>query len=270
MLKEGIDGCDYYMEVTLMAGHGITPEKPVSTIFNVRGNTAKKAVAVLTDDMAAVSPLRPGDSKSDSPVFLSRVLRVFGFAGSPEDIRKMTVLDLGCGNEVYRDGMYPPRFCRDLHAYGVKVTGVDCDPPNREGRDEGWDFRQMNLMEKGALDVFPDKSFDIVWSSGLIGHTDIYLTSPNLPGYGEEHGLITPAYRRIEDEIFDQALRILKPGGLFILNNGTTVYQKILDEDFASSFERKEKKIKSALEKREEPPLDIKYRLIDSSILIFD
>ena len=258
------------VELTALCGYGIDPQNPPTIIYEVRGDVLAKATSVLTQNMTS---LHPADSNEDTePALnghLSIILRTLGYSQSPEAIKALSVLDIGCGSDADGDGgRFPPSFCRNLHKLGANVTGVDCYQPNKDGKDEGWKFHEVNLFRKGELNIIPNNSQDIIWTSGVIGHTEPGMTAPGLPGYAERDGLLNPRYRAIEDEIFMQALRVLRPGGLFIINSGNNVYRKIVDEDFRCTFEAVESGVDNFLGKN--PPNPVNYKLCDPSILVFE
>lgn len=150
--------------------------------------------------------------------------------------RDMSVLDLGCGSmrsetlcpERASDSRtFAPSLCRYLHSHGVYVVGVDKAYPTYDvegtGQTEGWEFHQMDLSVGGALDLFPGNSFDLVNAGQLIGHGNGNATSPTLLPRGEES--YDEYYQWVEAEMFRQALRIVRPGGLFVVNR-KHIYQK--------------------------------------------
>ena len=103
------------------------------------------------------------------------------------DIRDRRVLDIGCG-------IGGPAFVL-ADKYGANVVGIDIESEpvvraDRRAKELGLDSRcEFLLVEPGPM-PFPDESFDVVLSSGVI--------------------------MQIEDKpkVFDEALRVLKPGGV--------------------------------------------------------
>jgi hypothetical protein len=140
-----------------------------------------------------------------------------------ESLRGKKILDLGCGSvESYVDngifakpGDYEPWLCRALHRCGAKPIGVDIH--SNDG--EVFEHIQADLSKPGALqslfDASHHSSFDgIVSSMFLKGGC-----SPTLSG------MTTGSQRReMEAEIMQDALRLLKDGGIFLFEREK--YQK--------------------------------------------
>ena len=103
------------------------------------------------------------------------------------DVRNKRVLDIGCG-------IGGPAFVL-AEKYGANVVGIDIESEvvaraRRSAKELEIDTRcEFLLVEPGPMS-FPDDSFDIVLSSGVI--------------------------MQIEDkqQVFEEALRVLKPGGV--------------------------------------------------------
>lgn len=103
------------------------------------------------------------------------------------DIRDKRILDIGCG-------IGGPAFVLADH-YGAHVVGIDIEAEpvaraQRSAKELGLAARcEFLLVEPGPMN-FPDDSFDVVLSSGVI--------------------------MQIEDKptVFKEALRVLKPGGV--------------------------------------------------------
>ncbi|MFA5829142.1 MAG: class I SAM-dependent methyltransferase [Candidatus Gracilibacteria bacterium] len=151
---------------------------------------------------------------------------------SLEMLRSLSVIDLGCGNEyeaqelarcASQSHQFQPWLCRALHALGVDVTGVDYRYPKRVNgkRTEDWKFLQANLKEPNALSGIASNSADIIYSNSVFQFGG--NKAPSLEAYGDKEN------QDIEDEIFQQALRILKHGGR--LNIDMNVYEKSLAPD---------------------------------------
>jgi ubiquinone/menaquinone biosynthesis C-methylase UbiE len=102
------------------------------------------------------------------------------------DVRDRRILDIGCG-------IGGPAVVL-AEKYGANVVGIDIEPEvvsraQRRAKDLGIDSRcEFLLVEPGPM-PFPDESFDVVLSSGVI--------------------------MQIEDKqkVFEESLRVLKPGG---------------------------------------------------------
>ncbi len=147
---------------------------------------------------------------------------------SPDRLRQITVLDLGCGSEAapsFLPDTWMPWLCRSLHQAGCAVTGVDICYPQydrlQKGKVEDWNFHEVDLRNKGSLAVLKPNSFDVVHTASVLGHTDGAGTSPHLTraDIGEPH------YVQIEQNIFEEVLRVLRPGGVFLVNSDCR-YQK--------------------------------------------
>ncbi len=103
------------------------------------------------------------------------------------DVRDQRILDIGCG-------IGGPAFVL-AEKYGAYVVGIDIEPELIEraqlrAKELKLDSRcEFLLVEPGPM-IFPDESFDVVSSSGVI--------------------------MQIEDkqQVFAEALRVLKPGGV--------------------------------------------------------
>jgi phosphoethanolamine N-methyltransferase len=103
------------------------------------------------------------------------------------DLRDQRILDIGCG-------IGGPAFVL-AEKYGANVVGIDIESDviaraRRRAKDLKVDSRcEFLLVEPGPM-AFPDESFDVVVSSGVI--------------------------MQIEDkpQVFAEALRVLKPGGV--------------------------------------------------------
>jgi ubiquinone/menaquinone biosynthesis C-methylase UbiE len=102
------------------------------------------------------------------------------------DVRDQRILDIGCG-------IGGPAFVL-AEKYGANVVGIDIEPEliaqaQQRSKELKIDARcEFVLVEPGPM-PFPDESFDVVLSSGVI--------------------------MQIEDkeQVFEEAIRVLKPGG---------------------------------------------------------
>lgn len=184
-----------------------------------------------------------------------------------KELPGLDVLDLGCGSEKHDgiglDGKVPPKLCRDLHAIGANVTGVDIYFPSydndRKGRTEKWQFIQLDLRNPKVLDRIPSNSMDVINVNGLIGHEWEMDSSPSL-GYAYS-SFESEDYKQMEDGIFHQSLRILRPGGILVVNL-SNIYQKD-SGPLIFSFKRMSGDIK-----RNRKNFDLqKYKLVDKSFL---
>ncbi len=164
-----------------------------------------------------------------------------GFNIDLDRLRQLKVLDLACGSRLYVEkskhipGMDAalrrstgPWMCRLLSELGVDVTGVDMYHPNFKkgkggtklvGVDEpGWRFVQRDLISDGLdPETFPTGSADVVYCQKFIGsdELDIMDEDPSITMFRLHH----PASYEIAVAAFRlNVFRVLKPGGLFILN----------------------------------------------------
>lgn len=166
-------------------------------------------------------------------------------------LKDLVVLDLACGSEKAERAslMEHPNLCRALKVLGCKVVGVDKYYPryNDEGKGikEDWQFVKLDLVKPGALrEVFSENTFDIINTDYFICHRgNLAATSPSLA-----HQLVAgrdrlvpsnQKYRALEDILFEQVLRLLKPGGVFIVNG--FIYKKVgfkkTDGSYSFTFE---------------------------------
>lgn len=140
-------------------------------------------------------------------------------------LRQLRIVDFGCG-AVHPKGTpegtakFEPWLCRALHILGVNVTGVD-----GENSAEEWDFRHADLTYVKAPEELKlqANSIDVVNANALFddGH------SGNSPSPSLYVGTTKdPRFQEVEARIFGLALRILKPGGVFVISY-QSVYQKV-------------------------------------------
>ena len=161
-------------------------------------------------------------------------------------LRKINVLDLGCGSYDHESVKpelatetpleWEPWLCRALHILGVKAIGVDYFLPSLKDSvpsTEDWAFQQLDLTNPTALSGFRENSFDVVNCHELIGvhlkdelFFDRQCFSPTLEKIAQN---TSTGLKEIQENIFAQVLRILKGGGLFVLN-AMLVYRKVCDE----------------------------------------
>ncbi|KKQ70904.1 MAG: hypothetical protein UT33_C0013G0020 [Candidatus Peregrinibacteria bacterium GW2011_GWC2_39_14] len=219
---------------------------PIVAIFRQIGDRLEQAVGLTTVPCRLEKgTTNPDDSPREFPYFslgigsLLQRLRDSGYVHSTNALKKLDILDLGCGSDAPEaaatKSVYPPNLCRNLHSIGVHAVGVDVISPDGKGGVEDWEFHNLDLSQKGSLDVIPSNSFDIVNCDMVIGHTNSGNTSPRLGGTHLE--LDSKRYKDIEAEIFTQALRVLRDGGLLTLNHGI-VYRKVVDKtNFCFKFE---------------------------------
>ena len=151
-------------------------------------------------------------------------------------LRQLRIVDFGCG-AAHPKGTpeggekFEPWLCRALHLLGVNVTGVDlryprCDYSTGEKSAEEWDFKQVDLTSVNA----PQKlgiqanSVDVANANALLD--DGYNEGTPSPSLFFGFNTECPQFQEIEAKIFGLALRILKPGGVFIISY-KLVYQKV-------------------------------------------
>lgn len=148
--------------------------------------------------------------------------RVIDLVELAQKLPGLDILDLGCGSYERRDqgNIYPPHLCEALYTAGAHVTGVD--RPYFEGKHTGeWNFVPLDLRDPTSLGIFHSNSMDVVNMDSFIGHSNPCFTSPAL-GYLR---LDNPFYVALEQHIFTQVIRILRPGGLMVINHDHA-YQK--------------------------------------------
>lgn len=139
-------------------------------------------------------------------------------------LRQLQMLDFGCGNvdRVFSGDFAKPWFCRAMHTLGVKVTGVDLHPPYAItwGKSlEDWDFVEADLMKSDSLDVIPRNSVDVVNCNAVIDHSEPHC-------HAQDPQLLDYSYLEMDRAFFMHALRVLRPGGVFIVDT-YHIYQKV-------------------------------------------
>jgi SAM-dependent methyltransferase len=128
---------------------------------------------------------------------LFEVIKKFG---GIDNLRGKKILDIGCGSASSEDGLlFSPWFCRALQELGAHPVGVDIG----DLEQEKFEHYQLDLSKPGALNIFPDHSFDAI-------NIDSFLDSPSLRIRS------SVPIGEIEKEIGSQAKRLLKPTGIFL------------------------------------------------------
>ena len=134
---------------------------------------------------------------------------------SSECLKDKKILDIPCGsndgaemNEFgKREYDYEPWLCRALHRCGARAVGIDIGGNS----GEKFEFHWADLSEEGALERVFDQScsssFDAINSVNFLGNV-----SPRLSMMTEE---VDRA--RMKIELFQEARRLLKQGGYFLL-----------------------------------------------------
>ena len=131
-----------------------------------------------------------------------------------DEIKGKRILDLGCGSTGsetgrffgvrIKDREYEPWFCRALLELGAIPVGIDIGDLSKEE----FEHYQLDLAKPGALNIFPDHSFD-----GL--NLKAFFDSPTL-----ETRTSPAEINAMKREIATKIKRLLKVGGktLNILN----------------------------------------------------
>lgn len=158
-----------------------------------------------------------------------------------ECLRQLKIIDFGCGAQHPEDGpegasFFQPWLCRALHECGVDVTGVDLYhpkyriPPGSYGEMvlgnsviEDWRLVNADLRNGNALENEEPNSYDVVNANLLIAHGQL---GSQTPSFGIVKTLGDEAYLKFENQVFMHAMRLLKPGGVFVVNY-RQVYQKV-------------------------------------------
>ena len=109
------------------------------------------------------------------------------------------ILDLGCGSMPSETGgrQFEPWLCRALKELGANPVGIDVGQLDTEE----FEHYQLDLSKIGALNIFPDKSFDAV-------NLAVFFNSPKL-----KHMIEPNDIKRIKQEIGNQVKRLLKDNG---------------------------------------------------------
>ena len=149
---------------------------------------------------------------------VGRIFRAYrGFT----TLRGQRILDIACGSNTSKaptdspffkgessvntsDGysaLFEPWFCRLLLELGAHPVGVDIG----DLTGEAFEYYTADLGQPGALDFLPDQSFDAVQDSRLFGSPEFTRQFPD-----------PQERRKIAAEIWRQARRVLKPGGIVI------------------------------------------------------
>ena len=165
------------------------------------------------------------DAETGTPEFFDRIARhryekewhIFEAAGF-EAARGLRVLEIGCG--VGTDGA---QFAKAGAIYtGVDLTdaAVDLARKNFAAHDLPGDFR---VADAEALD-FPDESFDIVYSHGVLHHTPDIQAAIN-----EVHRVLKPGGRAIVmlyhrgSYNYRVGIRVLRRAGAGLLKSDTGI-----------------------------------------------
>lgn len=92
---------------------------------------------------------------------------------------------------------FEPWFDRVLVELGADPVGVDTG--NLDG--ENFEHHNIDLTENGALDLFPDKSFDAI-------HSSLFFNSPQL-----QNNIGREEITSLRSELLNQAKRLVKDNG---------------------------------------------------------
>ncbi|MFH1222381.1 MAG: hypothetical protein V1492_04825 [Candidatus Micrarchaeota archaeon] len=147
------------------------------------------------------------------------------FGGREDSFDKLSgkkILDLGCGSRYTYDNMigfvsyvmYEPWLCRALNELGAFPTGIDFN--SLDG--EPFNHQVVDLSLKGALDFLSTSSFDAINSRFLLG-ADCASFSPTFERIVVERDARVDSevkVKEMKEEFMQQALRLLKEGGVFV------------------------------------------------------
>lgn len=144
-----------------------------------------------------------------------------------DKLRQLIIVDFGCGavrpiGTPEGTAKFEPWLCRALHLLGVNVIGVDSEKSAEE-----WDFRHADITYVKAPEELKlqANSIDVVNANALFD--DGYSgNSPSPSLFFGATSVKDPRFQEVEARIFGLALRILKPGGVFVISY-RSVYQKV-------------------------------------------
>jgi len=114
------------------------------------------------------------------------------------------------GSEGYT-AQFEPWFCRILLELGADPVGVDRGDLNQEA----FEHYAVDLGQPGALDFFPDHSFDAVQDSRLFGSPEFTAQFPSRADR-----------LRVAAEIWDQEQRLLNIEGIVIHSDAAELLQQ--------------------------------------------
>jgi hypothetical protein len=151
-------------------------------------------------------------AKTEAEPEVARILaelvgRLQQACASLEAVRGKRILDVPSGSNTSRSpitrrrtAQFEPWMCRLLLELGAEPVAVDIG--DLEG--EPYEHHRIDLGAPGALDLFPDGSFDGLHESRLFGS----------PEFTEAYGPVEAD--RIRREMVRQERRLLRPGGVLI------------------------------------------------------
>lgn len=129
--------------------------------------------------------------------------------GDIQNVKGKRILDIACGSNgsEFGDTPHAPWFCRSLKELGANVVGVDIGDLN----GEEFEHHKLDLSVPGALDIFPDHSFDAINSVAFFDSPRLMMEHIRLSStvIASDSGLIN----RTMKEIGSQIKRLLKEDG---------------------------------------------------------
>lgn len=135
-----------------------------------------------------------------------KALVLLGGISSLEELKKTTVLDLGCGQvsgiDSYgvKDTRFEPWLCRALHLLGAKAIGVDIGKLTAEG----FEHHRRDLLDIEPLEGIADSSIDLVYTCDFFNSPFIH------DRYGSDILFL------LKLNLFPEIRRVLKPEGVFM------------------------------------------------------
>ncbi len=161
--------------------------------------------------------------------------RIFRAFGSLAAVKGKRILDIACGSNTSRapsfvfvntpfgeqripisakegyTAQFEPWFCRILLELGADPVGVD----RGDLSQEAFEHYPVDLGQPGALDFFPDHSFDAVQDSRLFGSPEF---TAQFPGRADR--------LRVAAEIWEQEQRLLSAKGIVIHSDAAQLLEQ--------------------------------------------
>ncbi len=162
-------------------------------------NRLKEKYSLTEDDFSSIR-----DSLHDD------LYATFMEMGGSEGLRGKRILDLGSGATSSPDNVlhgvrrsFEPWYARALHELGSEPVAIDLG----QFDNEEFESHSKDLLEKGALDFLPDKTFDAV-------HMSLFLQSPTLERELKRFGKFDDRrFEEVKQELKQQIERVLKDEG---------------------------------------------------------